>query len=173
MFFLYVRVVNLTANLIPFFKVKNLLLRLLNVRLKKNAVVHSKVRLFGLSEVRINENSIINFGVYLDNRGRITIGKNVSIAHDVKIYTAGHKIDCDNFGYYKKDVLIEDYACIFSNALIMPGVRIGKGAVILPGAVVTKDIPEMAIAGGNPASLIRVRKSKLTYKLDYKYWAAS
>ncbi|MBT8765772.1 acyltransferase [Metapseudomonas boanensis] len=172
-FFIYVRSINLIANLTPLFLVKNLFLRMLNVRLGKNSVIHSRVRLFGLSKVTVGENSTINFGVYLDNRAKISIGKNVSIAHDVKIYTAGHKIDSDHFDFFKKDVHINDYACIFSNALIMPGIRVGRGAVVLPGAVVTKDVQEMTVVGGNPATPIKPRNSNLSYELKYKYWMAN
>jgi len=59
---------------------------------------------------------------------------------------------------------------IFSNVLIMPGVRIKKGAVILPGSVVTKDVEEMMITGGNPARPVKVREVLHSNKEPYNYW---
>lgn len=58
-----------------------------------------------------------------------------------------------------KRTVIEDGVSIGSNATILP-VRIGKGAVIGAGAVVTKDVPEGAIVAGNPAAFMRYRKDK-------------
>lgn len=48
-------------------------------------------------------------------------------------------------------VNIEDNVFIFSNAMIMPGVKIGEGAIVLAGSVVTKDVEPWTIVGGNPA----------------------
>jgi virginiamycin A acetyltransferase len=55
------------------------------------------------------------------------------------------------------DTVVGSDVWIGGNATIMPGVRIGHGAVIATGAVVTNDVPDYAIAGGNPAAVIRKR----------------
>jgi maltose O-acetyltransferase len=57
-------------------------------------------------------------------------------------------------------VRIEDDVWIGARAIILPGLKIGKGAVIAAGAVVTKDVPEYAICGGNPARIIKYRKNE-------------
>ena len=66
------------------------------------------------------------------------------------------------------DVIIDDYVWIASRVTILPGVHIGRGAVVASGAIVTKDVPECAIVGGVPARIIGERKSKLHYNLKYK-----
>lgn len=121
----------------------------------------------------MGNNSTINTGCYLDNRRGIYIGNNVNIAHDTKIYTLGHDINSPTFEVKGAEVIVKDYACIFSNVLIMPGVKIGKGAVIFPGAVVTKDVGDYEVVGGNPAKYIKTRNKDLTYKLNYGYWLAN
>jgi maltose O-acetyltransferase len=108
----------------------------------------------------------------LDNRYGIHIGNNVSIGHNTKIYTGGHDLDSPSFSMTGKPVVIDDYVAILSNVLIMPGVHIKKGAVILPGAVVTKDIAEYGIAGGNPAKVLRFRSKNLEYVTDYNFHKA-
>jgi acyl-[acyl carrier protein]--UDP-N-acetylglucosamine O-acyltransferase len=56
-------------------------------------------------------------------------------------------------------IIIEDEVWLGTNALIMSGVRIGKGAIVAAGAIVTKDVPPYAIVGGNPARIIKMRHS--------------
>ena len=115
---------------------------------------------------------MINFGCYLDNRRGITIGNNVGIAHNTKIYTLGHDLNDPQFKTKGTAVTIKDNVFIFSNALIMPGVTIGEGAIVLAGSVVTKDIEPWTIVGGNPAKKIRERSREIDYKQIYRYWFA-
>lgn len=65
------------------------------------------------------------------------------------------------------NVYIEDHVWIASRVTILPNVRIGRGAVIAAGAVVTKDIPPLAIAGGVPAKIIGTRNNELKYTLNF------
>jgi acetyltransferase-like isoleucine patch superfamily enzyme len=152
---------NTLYNLTPFFFLKRMLFSLAGIKVGRRTVVHSPVRFLGIGRIEIGSNSVVNRGCYLDNRTGIKIGSNVSIAHDTKIYTLGHDID-----------EIGDYACIFSNVLIMPGVTLGKGAVVYAGSVVTKDVGDFEVVGGNPARFIRHRSKDLRYEVRHDYWFA-
>ena len=66
--------------------------------------------------------------------------------------------------------VIEDYVWIASRATILPGVKIGRGAVIASCAVVTKDVPPLAIVAGVPAKIIGWRKNNMDYKLGKGPW---
>lgn len=55
------------------------------------------------------------------------------------------------------DTIIKDGAWIGIRAIIMPGVKVGEGAIIAAGAIVTKDVPPYSIVGGNPAQIIKYR----------------
>jgi virginiamycin A acetyltransferase len=70
-----------------------------------------------------------------------------------KVKILGHKFEADTKG----PIIVNDDVWIGENALILSGVTIGKGAVIAAGSVVVKDIPSYAIAGGNPARIIKYR----------------
>ena len=119
--------------------------------------------------ILIGNNCSINKRVLLDGRGgNVIIGDNVDIAQEANIWTLQHVPNSDTHNVTGKDVVIEDYAWIASRATILPGVTIGKGAVVATGAVVTKDVPPMMIVGGVPASIIGERKSKLQYKINYR-----
>jgi acetyltransferase-like isoleucine patch superfamily enzyme len=60
----------------------------------------------------------------------------------------------------KGNIIVEDDVWIGTNAFIMPGIKIGKGAIVGACAVVTKDIPPYAIATGNPACIVKYRFSE-------------
>ncbi len=96
--------------------------------------------------------------------GKITIGKGVMMGEEVIIMTQNHKFDRTDIpmcqqGFQKEEpVIIEDDVWIGARVLILPGVKVGKGSILAAGAVVTKDVPEYTIVGGNPARVIKMRK---------------
>ena len=119
--------------------------------------------------VSIGNNCVINKKVLLDGRGgKLIIGNNVDIAQETNIWTLEHDVHDDNHKDIGADVIIEDYVWIASRVTILPGVRIGRGAVVASCALVNKDVPPMAIVGGIPAKIIGERKSGLKYSLNYK-----
>jgi maltose O-acetyltransferase len=116
----------------------------------------------------ISENSVVNQGCRLDNRGGLSIGENVSISEQVIILTADHNVDSAEFEGRSKQVTIGDYVWIGTRVTILPGVTIGKGALVAAGSVVTKDVMPYAIVGGVPAKIIKMRREDLNYKTGYK-----
>lgn len=87
------------------------------------------------------------------------IGNNVMMAPDVIICTQSHKYLKETYdGFVKKPVIIEDNVWIGYRVIILPGVRVGKNAIIGAGAVVTKDVPPYAVIGGNPARVLKMRE---------------
>ena len=108
--------------------------------------------------IEIGENFYSNHNLIILDVGRVKIGDNVQVAPNVSIYTAGHPVhpETRNTGYeYGIDITIGDNVWIGGSVCVMPGVTIGNNAVIGAGSVVTKDIPENAIAVGNPARVLR------------------
>lgn len=104
--------------------------------------------------------------VLLDARKGLKIGKSVVIAYEAIIWTLHHDYNDVNFKTIGEPVVLEDYTWICSRAIVLPGVKIGKGAVVASGAVVTKDVPPYAIVGGVPAKIIAYREKK-----EYSYKA--
>ncbi len=110
-------------------------------------------------------------GVQICCTKSITIGNNVWVGANVTIYdTDFHPIDPYerlklNTPAQSAEVVIEDCVWIGANAMILKGVHIGRGAVIAADSIVTKDVPEFTIFGGNPAKLIREipRNEKYNY----------
>ena len=63
---------------------------------------------------------------------------------------------------------IDDYAWIGSRATVLPGVKIGKGAVVAAGAVVTKDVTPYLVVGGVPARPLGTRSTDLRYEIRFR-----
>jgi acetyltransferase-like isoleucine patch superfamily enzyme len=170
LYLIVLKAITILVNIVPFHWAKRIIVHPLGFRLGKGSAIHGGLKIFGFKPVIIGDYTTINSGCYIDNRKPITIGSCVNISHDARIYTLGHDINDPHFSIKGAPVTIGDYACIFENAMIMPGVTIGKGAVVYPGAVVTKDVEEYCVVGGNPAKIIRKRNTDLRYKHTYKYW---
>ena len=95
-------------------------------------------------------------------KGSIEIGENAQIAANCAFYSYNHGFAADKLIVEqpmksKGDIIIEDDAWLGFGVIVLNGVKVGKGAVIGAGSVVTKSIPDGAIASGNPARVIRMR----------------
>jgi acetyltransferase-like isoleucine patch superfamily enzyme len=115
----------------------------------------------------MGRNSVINQKCRLDNRGVIIIGDNVSISAEVCILTADHDLRSPKFQSRARRVSIGDFAFIGTRAMLLPGVTVGKGAAVAAGSVVTKDVPELAIVAGCPATQIGTRDPSFEYTTTY------
>lgn len=128
--------------------------------------LHSPVKLFADrqgAEIRIGKNSRIH-GTCIHAYQLITIGKNCLIAANCQIFDGnGHDTSFSNVENRintigkSRPIKIDDNVWIGANSTILPGVTIGQGSVVAANSVVTKDIPAMTIAGGNPAIIITPR----------------
>lgn len=99
----------------------------------------------------------------LDATGGLHIGNRVVLASDVHVITASHEPNSDEFSTYHRSVRIEEYAWVASRATVLPGVTVGRGAVVAAGAVVNTSIQPMTIAAGVPARKVGQRRSRLRY----------
>lgn len=152
--------VNKFTNLLPltrFYDLKNRLYRLQpNFKLKQCRLV-STVEIWGVSSIEIGNDTFIGHQtlIYGAVTSKVFIGDNVDISSRVNIITGTHKVDIygpHSAGEgYGKDIIIEDGVWIGFGATIMPGVKIGKKAIIAAGAVVIKDVEEYTLVAGVPA----------------------
>lgn len=89
----------------------------------------------------------------LDGRKGLQIGDNVTIAYEAIIWTLNHDYNDIHFCGKGNAVVIGNFSWICSRSIILPGIRVGEGAIVASGAIVTKDVPEYAIVAGIPAKL--------------------
>ena len=110
------------------------------------------------SHIEVGKNFFANYNCTILDVAKVKIGDNCMFAPNVAIYTAGHPVhpDTRNSLYeYGKEVTIGDNVWLGGNTVVCPGVHIGNNVVIGAGSVVTRDIPDMVIAAGNPCKVIR------------------
>jgi maltose O-acetyltransferase len=115
---------------------------------------------------RISIGSRSNLGIDVRVHGPLTLGRDVMMGPRCAVYALGHGIGdvtvpmIDQEFVPARPVVVEDDVWIGYGTVILPGVRIGTGAVIGACSVVTRDVPPYAVAAGNPCVVRRFRTAK-------------
>lgn len=144
--------------------VSKALLKISGSQIGNISVVSTSSKIEGsLEKLIVGDFSFIG-QVHIAVHADVKIGSYVTINDGVKLLTASHRTDDPLWSSFAEPIIIHDYAWIATDAIILPGVCVGKGAVVGAGAVVAKDVPEYGIVVGNPAKLI---DSKRTKDLNY------
>lgn len=118
--------------------------------------------LFDGGSLEIGSGSYANVNFRVRCSRRISIGCACAIGHDVFIMDSDFHDISDGGKERSAPVIIGDHVWIGARTIIMKGVRIGDGAVIAAGSIVTRDVPDHCCAAGNPA---RIRKENITWNL--------
>jgi len=113
----------------------------------------------------LGERSVINRGCRVDTRSEVVIGDDVSISEEVHLITNSHRMDSPKFEGYGKSIVINDLVFVGPRAILLPGVKVGKGALVGAGAVVTKCVERFTMVAGVPAVPVRNRDALLEYRL--------
>lgn len=134
--------------------------------LQKSALVSSRTRTFHQDNVYVEEGAVVTGG-YLNAGagGKITIKRNAILGPNVSVVSEsydyeGNLQDVKSCRKIYSETVIGEGSWVGANAVLLPGVRVGKGAVVGAGAVVTKDVPDFAVVVGVPAKIIKYRKVK-------------
>lgn len=151
----------------PWWRLRKAFFKLLGVKIGNDTILNMNQYILMPRKLKIGSHTHINKSAILDARGRLTIGNNVSISYNVAIITGSHDCNKPQFPGRYLPIRIDDYVWIGANATILNNVRIGKGAVIAAGAVVTKDVEPYTIVGGVPAKKIGERNQNLNYRCEW------
>ena len=134
------------------------MLRAFGARIGKGVRIHGGARVWQPWRLAIGENSWIDGGVLLYCVDDIKIGANTVISEGAFICTASHDIGSEIFNLETSPIEIGDAAWVCSRTIVLPGVKIGEGAVVAAGSVVTKDVQPWTVVAGNPAKGIGKRE---------------
>ncbi|MFM6927927.1 MAG: acyltransferase [Bdellovibrio sp.] len=113
---------------------------------------------------KIDITSHLKSNTYIECHGGVEIGRYFHCGRGLTILSSNHDYKKNDYiPYGPADILqpvkIGDFVWCGSNVFILPGVTVGEGAILGAGSVVTKDVPALAIVGGNPARIINTRDS--------------
>jgi acetyltransferase-like isoleucine patch superfamily enzyme len=173
----------------PRWWVRNILQKFTN-KVGKNCIIRNSVRMdvFPYQKFEMGDNSIIESFSTINNAvGDVIIGKHtliginnviigpvefendILLAQNVVVTALNHEyqnvdIPITNQPHSIRKILIKEGAWIGANAVIVSGVTIGKNSVVAGGSVVTKDVPDYHLVGGNPAKVIKY------YNLKHERW---
>lgn len=154
---------------IPFHSLRlALYANVVGIRVGHCSSIHRGCRFYCPGNISIGDYTVINRDVLLDGRMGLQIGSCVSISEGMCILTLEHDPQSAVFATRGKAVVVDDNVFIGVRALILPGVQIGKGAVVAAGAVATRDVPPYTIVAGVPARPIKSRTRMLSYQLNYR-----
>lgn len=128
-----------------------------------NTTVHTGLRVTMPQKVRIGSHCHFGPDIFITGGGGVTIGDWVGFGPDVKVWSVNHRFEDPDTpwllqGWESKPVFIEDDVWLAANVFVMPGVRIGRGAVVSAGSVVSKSVAPYAIVAGNPGRVVGWRK---------------
>jgi acetyltransferase-like isoleucine patch superfamily enzyme len=131
--------------------------------LGRDTVFQAGVRITRPDKVSIGSNCNLAPGAFITGGGGVCIGDWVGFGPDVKVWSMNHRFDDPDRpwllqGWDEKPVAIEDDVWLGANVFVMPGVTIGRGAIVSAGSVVNKSIPSYAIVVGNPGRVVGWRK---------------
>lgn len=162
---------NYGVGRVPSRRLRRWFLALALARRGEGTGVQLGCRFLNSRKIELGDRNVINFGCLLDGRRyRIVIGNDVSIGPEASILTLGHDPQSAVFADRGGEVVIGDRVWIGFRAIVLPGVKIGDGAVVGAGAVVTKDVEPFTIVAGNPAKVIGRRSDGITYELKHDPW---
>ncbi|MDQ0254781.1 maltose O-acetyltransferase [Evansella vedderi] len=124
----------------------------------ENVFMEPNIRFDYGYNTHVGENFFANFDCVILDVCEVRFGDNCMLAPSVHIYTATHPLDPveRNSGKeYAKPIIFGNNVWIGGSAVINPGIRVGDNVVIASGTVVTKDVPDNVVVGGNPARIIK------------------
>lgn len=136
---------------------KRLLLRLFGATIGRNVVIKPHVRIKFPWRLSVGDHSWIGEEAWIDNLAQVTIGRDVCISQGVYLCTGSHDPRRTTFDLIVQPIVVEDQAWLAARSVVLPGVTIGRGAVIAAGSTVPRDVAAGIVAGGCPAKPLKPR----------------
>lgn len=135
------------------------------MRIGEDCVVWAGNKFNIITDFSMGNNVIVGPNNVFLIRGGIEIGNNVNLSGFSFFISQSHDVNDPHGHTLLAKIKIKDDAWVATHAMIMPGVTIGRGAVVAAGAVVLKDVPDYVVVAGNPAKQVAMRSPDIRYRL--------
>jgi len=123
--------------------------------------IQQPCEIWGADNLHLGRNIHIGRHTEIMADGGISIGNNVVISYHCVLWSIDHRYEGDSLPYDKarvrRPIVIHDNVWLGRNVMVRGGVTIGEGAVVAMGSVVSRDVPPLAVVGGNPARVLKFR----------------
>ena len=133
------------------------LLRLFGAKIGSGVKINNTVKVLYPWELEIGDGSWVGWDVDIYNYARVKIGRMSVVSQYSYLCTGTHDYEDPAFPLVFFPITIGDQAWVAAKCFVAPGVTIGDGTIVASGSVVTKDMPEWQICGGNPCKPIKAR----------------
>ena len=158
---------NGTQRLVPYgigMRLRSGLYRLWGVSVGRGTMLYGPLD-FGcygdvFNNLHIGVNCHLNGHIWVDATAAVRLGERVTLGHHVMLVTSNHDMNMEDYragAVCPGPITIGDGCWLAARVIVLPGVTIGKGAIIAAGAVVNVDVPPYEIWGGVPAKFIKLR----------------
>jgi len=148
--------------------IKNAFLSSMGAKIGSGVIIYPGVWITPARNLILEDDVVLSRGVLISSEGGVTVGKRTQIGYGSKIFSSNHSVPpigeplpISGDSHLNEDhdkIIIGKDVWVGANCVILPGVKIGEGAIIGAGAVVVKDIGKNIIAGGVPCKPIGIRK---------------
>lgn len=136
------------------------LLRLFGAKIGKNVSIYASARIWAPWNLTMECCSVLGDRVDCYSVGKIILGEGAIVSQDSCLCGATHDYTATSFDLVIRPIRIEQRAWVCARSFVAPGVTVGEGAVVAACAVVTKDVEQWTVVGGNPAKFIKKRVMK-------------
>lgn len=145
--------------LLPWSPLKRGLLRTFGAQIGASVVIKPRVNIKYPWRLAVGDNSWIGEGVWIDNLVRVSIESNVCLSQGAYLLTGNHDYRDPKFGLLTGEIVIEEGAWVGAKAIVGPGTRMGREAVLVAGSVLSSDAQAGGVYRGNPATWVRSRSA--------------
>jgi len=159
---------NILINKIPSHTIRLAWLRIGGAKIGKGSTVWRNTEVIGIDGLQIGEDTCIGWHCQLDARAGLSFGDHVTVASHSIMIAGGHDLKAPEFWAFGAPIRIDDYAWITTRCILLPGARIGEGAVVAANTVVNKPVEPYTIVSGEGAKVVGTRVRGLNYKVGGK-----
>ncbi|QDU91504.1 Maltose O-acetyltransferase [Pirellulimonas nuda] len=143
-------------------RVKPWVLRRFGAKIGRGVVIKPNVRIKHPWRLSVGDHVWVGQGVWIDNIVEVEIGSHVCVSQGVYFCTGSHDHRRPSFDLTPQAIRVGSGAWVAARATLLPGVSIGRNALVAACSVVTSDVPPGVIVAGNPARKVRDREQPAT-----------